>query len=264
MATTRKGHNSSAGSKVSLRDRSPPSLPSEMSSPARKRLFVDSPAKDSSATTTVDREAVVTNVTNAVVDRVTNNLQTMIRLAVDAPISTHLERLKEDVTEELKRISGKMRNEVSELARRENDDLRTRIGELKHMLYQQSTACSLVVSGRPEDKHEDAIETALNLFNKDLGLDLEEANIQESFRLRREPTKPPSRPRSILVRLHNPTTKARVMAKRKELKTKRPIATVFVNDDLTPLKKVPTCSRAVVPARLSEQQMFDVGLTERA
>ena len=161
-----------------------------MSSPARKRLFVDSPAKDSSATTTVDMEAVVTNVTNAVMDRVTNNLQTMIRLAVDAAISTHLERLKVDVTEELKRISGKMRNEVSELAR-ENDDLRTRVGELEHMLYQQSTACSLVVSGLPEDKQEDAIETALNLFNKDLGLDLEKATIQESFRLGREPTKPP-------------------------------------------------------------------------
>ena len=130
-----KGRASSAGSKIPLRDRSPPFLPSEMSSPARKRLFVDSPAKDSSATTTVDLEAVVTNVTNAVMDRVTNNLQTMIRLAVDAAISTHLERLKEDVTEELKRISGKMRNEVSELAR-ENDDLRTRVGELEHMLYQ--------------------------------------------------------------------------------------------------------------------------------
>ena len=231
-----------------------------MSSPARKRLFVDSPAKDSSATTTVDLEAVVTNVTNAVMDRVTNNLQTMIRLAVDAAISTHLERLKEDVTEELKRISGKMRNEVSELAR-ENDDLRTRVGELEHMLYQQSTACSLVVSGLPEDKQEDAIETALNLFNKDLGLDLEKATIQESFRLGREPTKPPSRPRPILVRLHNPQTKARVMAKRKELKTKRP--TVFVNDDLTPTEKSPDMLSCRC-TRLSEQQMFDVGLTERA
>ena len=221
----------------------PPSLPSEMSSSARKRLFVDSPAKDSSATT-ADLEAVVTNVTNTVVDRVTNNLQTMICLAVDAAISTHLERLKEDVTEEVKRISGKMRNEVSELAR-ENDDLRTRVGELEHMLYQQSMACSLVVSGLPEDEHEDAIEIALNLFNKDLGLDLEKATIQQSFRLSREPTKPPSRPRSILVRLHNPTMKAQVMAKRKELKTKRP--TVFVNDDLTPTdKKSRHCSRAVV------------------
>ena len=89
MATMRKARTSSSASKVSSRERSPLSSPNL--SPAKKRLFVDSSAKDLSSDP--ELQAIVSHVTATIMDQMTSEMESKLRQVVDETMASHLSRV---------------------------------------------------------------------------------------------------------------------------------------------------------------------------